>query len=128
MGRCCGFRVGSPVVRAVFMAVLAVFFNVGAFAQSYFWNDAVADSLYGRLAEEAGIDGAEAADYVEEIIDAYRKFLHSPLDLNRASRRELERAGFLGQYRIASLLDYRERFGDVLSLTELSNIPGFGRR
>ena len=128
MGMCCGFRAGSPFVRAVFMAVLAVFFNVGAFAQSYFWNDAVADSLYGRLAEEAGIDGAEAADYVEEIIDAYRKFLHSPLDLNMASRRELERAGFLGQYRIASLLDYRERFGDVLSLTELSNIPGFGEK
>ena len=128
MGMCCGFRAGSPFVRAVFMAALAVFFHVGAFAQSYFWNDAVADSLYGRLAEDAGIDGAEAADYVEEIIDAYRKFLHSPLDLNRASRRELERAGFLGQYRIASLLDYRERFGDVLSLTELSNIPGFGEK
>lgn len=69
--------------------------------------DAVAGSLYERLAEEpGGTAGEEAAEYVDEIVDTYRKFLRSPLDINKASRRELERAGFLGQYRIASLMDY----------------------
>ena len=125
---CCGF----PYAGRLFLAVLLFLCCSSSYAQSpaapdekdY---DAVADSLYSLLAEDAGIDGEAAADYVDELIGSYRRFLRFPLDINKASRRELERAGFLGQYRIASFLDYRERFGDVLSLTELANIPGFGR-
>lgn len=119
---------------ALLLAVLFLINHYDVFSQSAgegyahgAFYDAVADSLYGRLAEDAAADGEAAADYVDEILDAYRRFLHFPLDMNKASRRELERAGFLGQYRIASLMDYRERFGDVLSLTELSNVPGFGK-
>lgn len=150
---CCRFQAGRLFAKILPLAILLFSFKVegsGLYHIRYFHEadtvkpvipergdtlsnpvadyDAVAGSLYERLAEEpGGTAGEEAAEYVDEIVDTYRKFLRSPLDINKASRRELERAGFLGQYRIASLMDYRERFGDVLSLTELSNIPGFGK-
>ncbi|MDI9550600.1 MAG: hypothetical protein QM324_02680 [Bacteroidota bacterium] len=81
--------------------------------------DAVAAMAY-----LAGGSGAE--ELSEEEIERFETFLSRPLELNRASRGRLLASGLLTQYQVASLQDYRFRSGDVLSVTELSLVDGFG--
>ena len=66
------------------------------------------------------IEDADAED-VERLTD----LLRHPVRINAAGRRDLEAAGLFTPFQIASLLDYRERHGDIMSLTELSSVDGF---
>lgn len=65
---------------------------------------------------------------LEEVGDYFGRLLRNPLDLNRASRRELEQLHFLTDFQIESLLEYRGASGNVLSATELQLVNGFDRR
>lgn len=76
------------------------------------------------VARTLGVMNAEDADH-EEFEDMIYLLRH-PLDINRASRSELESVRLFSQFQIASLLDYRERHGCIMSMTELSSVDGFG--
>lgn len=83
----------------------------------------------GTYLEEIVASEAESGagyDVVEDVRERLARLRRRPLDLNRASRRELEQSGLFSQFRTVSLLDYRERTGDILSFRELAGIPGFG--
>ena len=60
-------------------------------------------------------------DEMERLIELRRH----PVKLNSAGRRGLESTGLFTPFQIASLLDYMERHGDIMSLAELSNVDGF---
>jgi hypothetical protein len=47
------------------------------------------------------------------------------MDLNLASREELETSGLFTSYQIENLLDYRTTFGPIYSIHELAVLPGF---
>lgn len=82
--------------------------------------------LLAEIVEEAA-DGGNVAG-MEDIVDFYSGLLRNPLDVNRASRSELERLGLLTDFQVESLMEYRKRHGDVLSATELQLVHGFNRR
>ncbi len=63
----------------------------------------------------------------EEEMEHWRELAESPLEVNLSSRSRLEKSGLLTSYQIASLLDYRERCGDVMSFAELAAVDGFGK-
>lgn len=48
-----------------------------------------------------------------------------PLDLNKATREDLQALYLLSDVQIQHLLDHRQRYGPVLSLYELQTIPGY---
>lgn len=62
---------------------------------------------------------------IESIVAYYENLMESPLDINSASERDLERIGFLSDFQIASIIDYRTEYGDIISPSELSVIDGF---
>lgn len=67
----------------------------------------------------------------EEEMDPYEMerlsdFLERPLKINVESLAGMLSSGFLSRYQVVSLMDYRARHGDVLSLVELSALDGFG--
>ncbi len=70
-----------------------------------------------------GVDSPE--DLNEDEVEALSVYLESPLEINSASSAKLVSSGLFTPYRAASLLDYRENHGDVLSLAELSAVDGF---
>lgn len=71
------------------------------------------------------LTGASSAEELDQdTVDSYEYFHHHPLHLNQDSPRRLSR--LLSAYQIASLKDYRQRCGDVLSLQELALVDGFG--
>ncbi|MBQ2913014.1 MAG: helix-hairpin-helix domain-containing protein [Bacteroidales bacterium] len=76
-----------------------------------------------RMAEELAEEGNEAA--AEEIALHFERLLYKPLDLNSATREDLEMLGILSDFQIESLLEYRKRSGNILSATELQLVNGF---
>ncbi len=74
--------------------------------------------------EFIGTDAAEEMSPYE--IERLEDLLEHPVMLNHVSESRLVETGLLSRYQIASLEDYRLRHGDVLSLTELAAVDGFG--
>ena len=61
------------------------------------------------------------------LIQWYESLLLNPLNLNAASRSQLEQLQILSLFQIESLLDYRKEYGDILSFSELAAVDGFSR-
>ena len=72
----------------------------------------------------AGVSSEEELD--EQEIDRYLHFIQHPLEINMSGKARLHSSGLLNRYQVASLEDYRSRFGDILSFTELAAVEGFG--
>ncbi len=66
-------------------------------------------------------DGASA----EDLVAHYEELLAQPLNLNAATRRELEASGLLTLFQQESILAWRERYGAIRSAAELALVEGF---
>lgn len=69
------------------------------------------------------------ASCIEELspeeLEHYQNLAEHPLDLNAASAARLVSTGLFSRYQAASLVDYRQRSGDILSFSELGLVDGF---
>ena len=82
----------------------------------------------GEIEKIAAVSGATSEeDLSEEEVERMTELLRRPLKINLLSRSRLVASGLLTGYQAASLIDYRQRFGDVLSYAELSLLDGFGK-
>jgi len=78
--------------------------------------------------EEAVLAICGASDLEEleqEQTDHFRHLQEHPVHINLDSRSRLLASGLFSAYQVASLCDYRQRNGDILSVTELSVVDGF---
>ncbi len=73
----------------------------------------------------SGAGEAESMD--ESVLERFEAMHARPVPLNLASRSRLLSSGLLTAYQVASLTDYRLRYGDILSVEELALVDGFGR-
>lgn len=71
-----------------------------------------------------GADSEEELDGQE--VERFAMLASRPLEINLASRSRMVSSGLMSQYQVASLMDYRSRDGDVLSVSELAAVDGFG--
>lgn len=62
---------------------------------------------------------------LQDLQDNLNYYRENPLNLNTASREDLEKFFFLTGFQIQSLLDYRQNQGPILTLYELPLIYGF---
>ncbi len=72
----------------------------------------------------SGADSEEELD--EQEVERFAVLASRPLEINLASRSRMVSSGLMSQYQVASLMDYRLRNGDVLSVSELATVDGFG--
>ena len=79
---------------------------------------------FAIIAEFLGNASAEEID--PEEVERLERYIEHPLKINIAGQSRLEECGLLTQYQTASLMDYLTRHGDILSLTELAAVDGFG--
>src|SRR5213596_1192204 len=61
----------------------------------------------------------------EDIYESLFQFYANPLDLNSATREDLQTLYILNDEQINQLFKYREHTGNLISLYELQVIPGF---
>ncbi|MBR0534037.1 MAG: helix-hairpin-helix domain-containing protein [Bacteroidales bacterium] len=73
------------------------------------------------------MQGEETGASPESLVQWYEDLLRNPLNINAATRSQLEQLQVLSLFQIESLLEYREEYGDILSLTELAAVDGFGK-
>ena len=72
------------------------------------------------------LSGASSIEDLDEsTMQHYRDLSLRPLHLNRAGRGRLLSSGLFNPFQVASLLDWRERSGDILSYMELGLLDGF---
>ena len=104
------------------IAVLFLLFAAGQLrAQEYYsTRSVVVEDLIEKIARES----EEELDYHTLFIDIY-DYLESPLNLNTASREELEKLHLLNDFQIISLQKYIEDNGALLSIYELQMVYGF---
>ena len=62
----------------------------------------------------------------ESEIERFQHYAEHPLRINQLSRSRLLSSGLFSAYQVASLEDYRSRSGDILGVTELGLVDGFG--
>lgn len=67
---------------------------------------------------------SEDADYTN-LVDNLAYYVNHPLNLNSASREELEDLGLLSDIQISNLLTHIARFGNLISIYELQAVDGF---
>ena len=78
---------------------------------------AMITTLLEQLAEQGGD--------AEELVRYYEGLLERPLNLNAASRAQLEETGLLTLFQVESLVAWRERYGAIRSAAELGLVDGF---
>lgn len=71
-----------------------------------------------------GVSSEEELDEYE--VERLERLIAHPLRINLKTSSSLKATGLFTPYQIASLEDYRHRHGDVMSLTELAAVDGFG--
>lgn len=64
-------------------------------------------------------------DLDESTVERFYALAAHPIDLNAAGRSRLLSCGLFNAFQVASLLEYRQNTGDVLSYTELALVDGF---
>ncbi|MCG8476183.1 MAG: hypothetical protein MI784_12015 [Cytophagales bacterium] len=100
--------------RFSFSILFTVLFHF-SFAQE----EALWKHLENRLMEGVGVEELE-----ENWEQLYLRWVH-PQNINQVSEKELEAMGLLFPYQIEQLSVYRERYGDLLSPSELYFVRGF---
>ena len=81
----------------------------------------VLEAVLESVAEQMEGNG----EVVEELIGMYERLSRCPLDINGASREELEQLSLLSDFQIESLLEYRNSSGNILSAAELQLLNGY---
>lgn len=76
-----------------------------------------------KMMRLTGCDEPENMD--EHEVERLGHYLEHPLRINVSSVSMLRSCGLFNAYQAASLMDYRIRHGDIMSLSELSSIDGF---
>jgi len=86
-------------------------------------------SLGGSERNEEEILFLSGASCLEELseseMERFRSLEEHPVGLNYAGKSRLLSCGLFSMYQVASLLDYRNRNGNILSYKELSLVDGF---
>jgi hypothetical protein len=79
-----------------------------------------------EIAEELAAD-EEDPDALSVFIDRLNELAENPVEINSAREEEISRLFFLSDFQAKSLSDYAHSSGQIVSVYELANIPGFDR-
>ena len=111
----CRRIVGSGSPLAAFIA--AFFFLSNTISTA-------AQELPERIASLVERHAAEGGD-AEELMRFYEELARRRPSINSLSRRRLEECAIFTAFQVESLIEYRERYGDILSEGELALVDGF---
>jgi hypothetical protein len=84
------------------------------------------DAMFNELTEELLQQQEDEINY-EDIYETLYQYYSDPLDINSASKEELQQLYILSPIQVNNLLDHRKTTGPILSLYELQTIPTFDK-
>ena len=75
------------------------------------------------------ITGASSIEELDEYeTERFERLAEHPAEINISTGKQLISTGLFSRYQVASILDYRSRCGDILSIAELALLDGFNSR
>ncbi|WBM73696.1 ComEA family DNA-binding protein [Saprospira grandis] len=84
------------------------------------------DNSATQIQIENLVDDADAQEFdFDTEFENLEIYQRNPLDINKASREELQALNLLSAIQIQALINYRNRFGQIFSLYELQGVPTF---
>ena len=101
--------------RTVILITSLLLFLQYAIAQTDAWQQ--------EWQETHHLEDDEDNQQAEDYYDLLNELATQRIDLNSASREELEQLPFLSGQQVMDIIEYRERYGDILSMGELRMIP-----
>ncbi len=103
------------------LIIISLFLFVNySFSQEVVDNQQLIEDLIENIAESSD----EELDYTS-LFDDFNYFINNPLNLNIATKEELEKLYILNDFQIKSLLHYIDKNGQLLSIYELQLVYGF---
>jgi hypothetical protein len=108
-------------VKSALILILIAFSCKVVFGQV---TDPKNDNFLEKKIENIAENSSEDIDYTN-IFENLTFFQEHPLDLNFAKADELQALIMLSDFQINSLIQYRQKFGKLLSIYELQAVPGF---
>jgi hypothetical protein len=103
------------------IVLFIVFLPVWGFSQEINLSERITS-----IAEELAAN-EEDPDAVSIFIDRLNELAENPVKINSASENEISRLFFLSDFQVKALSDYAHSSGQIVSVYELANIPGFDR-
>lgn len=82
------------------------------------------DDILNAVMRLEGVASEEELN--EDVLDDYGRLLARPVEINGASISEMVSSGLFSRYQAASIVDYRERNGEILTVSELAVVDGIG--
>jgi hypothetical protein len=110
----------SNFLNIVLFLILLLISSSSTFAQTESYTKQTLEDLIEEIAESTD----EELDYTT-LYDDLNYYLYNPLNLNTATREELEKLKILNDFQIKSLQDYIARNGEMVSIYELQLVHGF---
>lgn len=89
--------------------------------------DAVGQRLSEGVMRVLEAEAERGGSDIEELVAYCEQLMESPLDINGATEGELAAFPLLSPFQVASILEYREQYGEILSRGELELVDGFNR-
>jgi hypothetical protein len=111
-------------IVAVFVLLFCFGFAQNALAQVTPDSTATDDPLQQQIEDLSENTENEDLD-LTTLEENLKEFLNHPLNLNTATREELESLLLLNEIQITNLLAHREQFGSLITIYELQAIDGF---
>ena len=115
----------SKSIKYFIIAVFVACFGGNLFSQediSIKIQDII-EEIVASMEESNEESGESDIDYTE-LYSTLETYYNDPLNLNTATKNELEDLFFLSDFQIYSLLNYRQKYGDYNSIYELQNVDG----
>jgi len=103
-----------------FYLMLAFLWLGNCFKLAHAQDEADTEALVDRF-----LPDAEEESDLESMIDLLYQYYQQPINLNKCTRQELADLQLLSEGQLAAFFDYRNRFGNFISLLELQAVPGF---
>lgn len=86
------------------------------------------NAQYDYLEAAMKICGAESIETMDSYeVERFEDLARNPLRINYVNVSAMEASGLMTHYQAVSLADYRSRHGDILSVSELASVDGFGK-
>ena len=79
--------------------------------------------LFEECLEDMYVEGSESS--MEQMMQWYESLLLEPLNINSATRSQLESLSVLSLFQIESLLEYIQEYGGIISYSEFEYVDGF---
>ena len=115
------FVVKKKFIANSFLLVLYTTISIVVNGQS----EKVSENII-EIAEELAAD-EEDPEAVSVFIDRLQELAENPVKINSAREEEISKLFFLSDFQVKALVDYAHTSGQIVSVYELANIPGFDR-